>query len=186
MPFKPSKNKPTLEMARVEYLKSTRGVNEVAREFGLPERSLRAYLHARNEVKPEHQNKSKHALQTALKAIELVQNSNIEIPRATQAVLRDFAVEYETYKGNGFDFAIKALDILTQALNIINPHDLDEVLKIERLAATAKTLSDMLGVYPKAPTIAIQNNLQQNLNNNQQKQSKDNALRVEIVEVDDK
>ena len=69
---------------------------------------------------------------------------------------------------------------------MINPHDLDEVLKIERLAATAKTLSDMLGVYPKAPTIAIQNNLQQNLNNNQQKQNKDNALRVEIVEVDDK
>ena len=185
MPFKPSKNKPTLEMARVEYLKGTRGVNDVAREFGLDERGFRTYLRVRNELKPEHQNKNKRALQTALKAIELVQNSNIEIPRATQAVLRDFAVEYETYKGNGFDFAIKALDILTQALNVINPHDLDEVLKIERLAATAKTLSDMLGVYPKAPTIAIQNNLQQNVNN-QQKQNKDNALRVEIVEADGK
>lgn len=180
-----SKDKSILESARVEYIKSTKELTDVAREFGLNPVNLRAYLHARNEVKPEHQNKSKRALQTALKAIEVVQKSNIEIPRATQAVLRDFAVEYETYKGNGFDFAIKALDILTQALNVINPHDLDEVLKIERLAATAKTLSDMLGVYPKAPTIAIQNNLQQNLNNNQ-KQNKDNALRVEIVEADGK
>lgn len=183
---RPTKDKEKLEMARVEYIKSTKSPNDVAREFGLRERNFRNYLVYNNDIKPEHQNKSKHALQTALKAIELVQNSNIEIPRATQAVLRDFAVEYETYKGNGFDFAIKALDILTQALNVINPHDLDEVLKIERLAATAKTLSDMLGVYPKAPTIAIQNNLQQNLNQQKQDKAKDNALRVEIVEVDDK
>lgn len=182
---RPTKDKEKLETARIEYIKSTKALNDVAREFDLKPLNFRAYLRDRNEIKPEHQNKSKHALQTALKAIEVVQNSNIEIPRATQAVLRDFAVEYETYKGNGFDFAIKALDILTQALNVINPHDLDEVLKIERLAATAKTLSDMLGVYPKAPTIAIQNNLQQNLNNNQ-KQDKDNALRVEIVEADGK
>lgn len=177
-----SKNKETLELARSEYLKSATPINDIARAYSLNPASLRAYLHARNEVKPEHTNKNKRKVNNALQAIAEVENAEVILPKATQALLSDFTSKAETFKGKGLDFGIEALNLLQKALKNIDSRDLEQVVVIKDLANAAKFLSDMLGVYPKAPTIAIQNN--QNVLNQVQgkEQSKKRDLNV-IVEV---
>ncbi len=173
-------DKELVETARLEYIKGKGAPNDVARMFGLNERAFRKYLMRRGDIKPQHRNKSALNVERALQVIKEVQQTEVILPKNTQKLVNDFLGKVEQYKGKGLDFAMNALDVLNSALNLIDRNNLDEVVKIERLANAAKILSDMLGAYPKAPTIAIQNNLQQNVN---QQQSKGNKIEVEVVEV---
>ena len=179
-----TKDKTALEAARVEYIKSTKALNDVAREFGLKPLNFRAYLRDRNEIKSEHKNPKKLAIQRAVDAI--VEVDKVPMPPAMRDFFGNSLAKFENFKGNGIDHAIYAVGELNKALQDFDGSPKEKVALIAQAANAFKAYSDALGAYPKAPTIAIQNNLQQNLNNNQQKQSKDNALRVEIVEVDDK
>ena len=177
-----SKNKPTLEMARLAYLDGSTAPNDIARQHGLSVTAFRQYLVRQNCIKPEHTNKNKRKVNNALQAIAEVERAEVILPKATQALLSDFTSKAETFKGKGLDFGIEALNLLQKALKNIDSRDLEQVVFIKDLANAAKLLSDMLGVYPKAPTIAIQNN-QNVLNQVQGKgEGKKRDLNV-IVEV---
>ena len=177
-----SKDKANLELARSEYLKGTTPPNDIARAYGLKPLNFRAYLRDKGEIKPEHTNKNKRKVNNALQAIAEVERAEVILPKATQALLSDFTSKAETFKGKGLDFGIEALNLLQKALKGIDSNDLEQVVVIKDLANAAKLLSDMLGVYPKAPTIAIQNN-QNVLNQVQGKgEGKKRDLNV-IVEV---
>ena len=182
---RPTKDKAALETARAVYMKSEgRSIKDIALQFGLKPTNFRAYLNDRDEIKIEHRNAKKLAIQRAVDAI--VEVDKVPMPPAMRDFFGNSLAKFENFKGNGIDHAIYAVGELNKALQDFDGSPKERVALIAQAANAFKAYSDALGAYPKAPTIAIQNNLQQNLNNNQQKQSKDNALRVEIVEVDDK
>ncbi len=167
-----SKDKDKLEMARVEYLKGILPPNDVARQFNLKPLNFRRYLSYKGEIKPEHTNKKTQLVKNALQAIDEVQKAEIVIP----AVISDFQGKADKIKGEGLDFAENALNALNTMLKNIDKTDIENAPKIETLTKAFKSLVEVLGLYPKAPTIAIQNNLQQNLQT--QTQGKEKKLRL--------
>ena len=177
-----SKDKEKLELAKAEYLKQNLKPNDIARMFGLPPANFRQYLINNGAIKAQHTNPKKLAIQRAVDAI--VEVDKVPMPPKMRDFFDNSLAKFENFKGNGIDHAIYAVGELNKALQDFDGSPKEKVALIAQAANAFKAYSDALGAYPKAPTIAIQNNLQQNLN--QQKQSKDNALRVEIVEVDDK
>lgn len=158
-----SKNVATLERARVEYVNGILPPNDVARQFNLKPANFRDYLVRNKCIKPEHTNAKKRLVENTLRAVKEVQNAEVIMPTETQVIFSEFQQDAELVKGKGLKFAISVFDKLNAAVKNIDETNLDEVLKLENFANAAKRISDYLGLYPKAPTIAIQNNLQQNL-----------------------
>lgn len=167
-----SKDKALLEKARLDYLGSILPPNDIAKQHGLKPANFRNYLIHNGEIKPEHTNKKKRLMANALQAIDEVQKAEIVIP----AVMSDFQGKADKIKGEGLDFAENALNALNTMLKNIDKTDIENAPKIETLTKAFKSLVEVLGLYPKAPTIAIQNNLQQNLQT--QTQGKEKKLRL--------
>lgn len=171
-----SKKKAELEMARVEYIKGILPPNDVAKKYGLNERSFRNYLVAKNDIKPEHRNKKARLVENALQAIDKVQNAEVIIPAETRAIFDKFADGCQKFKCKGLDDAYDYLNDLKTASQSIDKSDPKQIPYLTEITRAFKNLCDSLGVYPKAPTIAIQNNLQQNLQT--QTQGKEKKLRL--------
>lgn len=179
-----SKDKAELENARVEYLTTKQSLNDIARAHGLKPLNFRAYLRDRGEVKPEHTHKGKNKVQIALNAIKAVENDNTILPSHTAEIIRNFKGEIESVKGDMLKVSDLILQGLIKLIENTDPLDLKESLMFERYANTLKLLNDTLGIFAKAPSIAIQNNLQQNIKNERAKSENENKITFELKKVD--
>lgn len=179
-----SKDKTILEKARGEYIASSLSIKEVAELNGLKAENFRLYLKKTNAIKPEHINKSKAKVQNALNAIKAVENAEIVLPAHTAEIIRDFKSEIEGVKGDMLKVGDLIIQGLIKSIESIDPHDLKESLMYERYANTLKLLNDTLGIFAKAPNIAIQNNLQQNIQNERARGENDNKITFELKKID--
>lgn len=178
-----SKDKAHLEAARLAYIDSNKTPSEIAREFGLKAPQVCKYLARNGALKAQHTRNTKK--RKAGEVVELIREAKTAaLPVEIIKSAKDLTSEFDKLKGDCIKQAQAIVDGIGKAVAMVDATDLKQSLLFERYANTLKLLNDGLGMFAKAPTIAIQNNLQQNVN--QQKQSKDNALRVEIVEADGK
>lgn len=155
-----SKEKIILEKARGEYIVSSLSIKEVAELNGLKAENFRLYLKKTNAIKPEHLNSKKLKLQNAVKAVALVENTNL--PKATTSIFADFADKVDKLKGNMLSVASKCVSALDKALSDIDYNNPDDLAMIKEYANALKALNEAVGIFPKAPQIAIQNNMQNN------------------------
>ena len=180
-----SKDKAQLEAARVAYINSDRRPIDVAREFGLQGQQFCKYLARNGALKAQHTRNTKK--RKAGEVVELIKEAKTAtLPIEIINSAKDLTDEFDRLKNDCIKQAQAIVDGIGKAVAMVDATDLKQSLLFERYANTLKLLNDGLGMFAKAPTIAIQNNLQQNLNQQKQDKAKDNALRVEIVEVDDK
>lgn len=155
-----SKEKLVLEKARGEYIASSLSIKEVAELNGLKAENFRLYLKKTAAIKPEHLNSKKLKLQNAVAAVALVENSNL--PKATTAIFADFADKVDKLKGDMLSVASKCVSALDKALSDIDYNNPDDLAMIKEYANALKALNEAVGIFPKAPQIAIQNNMQNN------------------------
>ena len=155
-----SKDKTILEKARGEYIASSLSIKEVAELNGLKVENFRLYLKKTNAIKPEHLNSKKLKLQNAVEAVALVENASL--PKATTAIFVDFADKVDKLKGDMLSVANKCVSALDKALSDIDYHNPDDLAMIKEYANALKALNEAVGIFPKAPQIAIQNNMQNN------------------------
>lgn len=155
-----SKDKTILEKARGEYIASSLSIKEVAELNGLKAENFRLYLKKTNAIKPEHLNSKKLKLQNAVEAVALVENTNL--PKATTAIFTDFADKVDKLKGDMLSVASKCVSALDKALSDIDYNNPDDLAMIKEYANALKALNEAVGIFPKAPQIAIQNNMQNN------------------------
>lgn len=151
--------------ASADYKSSQKSLKEIAGEYGLTSEGFRLYLKNEGLIKPKNQyNKSK--LKDDLKAIEnLTTQADERISRLKRvlpaevienasAETYNLAQKGETLKKMMIENAIAINERLKQIIpSCVSPYDLKEA------SATLKNLNDTAGLFPRAPMIAIQNNL---------------------------
>lgn len=177
-----SKEKTILEKARGEYIASSLSIKEVAELNGLKTENLRLYLKNTNAIKPEHLNSKKLKLQNAVEAVALVENASL--PKATTAIFTDFADKVDKLKGDMLSVANKCVSALDRAISEIDYQSPDNLAMIKEYANALKALNDAVGIFPKAPSIAIQNNLQQNIKNERAGGESENKITFELKKID--
>nr|DAL49478.1 MAG TPA_asm: hypothetical protein [Caudoviricetes sp.] len=155
-----SKEKLALEKARGEYIANSLSIKEVAELNGLKSENFRLYLKKTNAIKPEHLNSKKAKIQNAVQAIEKVETATL--PKATTAIFTDFADKVDKLKGDMLSVANKCVSALDKALSDIDYNNPDDLAMIKEYANALKALNEAVGIFPKAPQIAIQNNMQNN------------------------
>ena len=155
-----SKEKTILEKARGEYIASSLSIKEVAELNGLKSENFRLYLKKTNAIKPEHLNLKKAKIQNAVQAIENVETATL--PKTTTAIFSDFADKVDKLKGDMFSVASKCVSALDRAISEIDYQSPDNLAMIKEYANALKALNEAVGIFPKAPQIAIQNNMQNN------------------------
>lgn len=155
-----SKEKTILEKARGEYIANSLSIKEVAELNGLKAENFRLYLKKTNAIKPEHLNSKKLKLQNAVEAVALVENTNLS--KATTAIFTNFADKVDKLKGDMLSVASKCVSALDKALSDIDYNNPDDLAMIKEYANALKALNEAVGIFPKAPQIAIQNNMQNN------------------------
>lgn len=155
-----SKEKLALEKARGEYIANSLSIKEVAELNGLEIENFRLYLKKTNAIKPEHLNSKKAKIQNAVQAIEKVETATL--PKATTAIFADFTDKADKLKGDMLSVASKCVAALDKALIDINYNNPDDLAMIKEYANALKALNEAVGIFPKAPQIAIQNNMQNN------------------------
>lgn len=155
-----SKEKSALEKARGEYIASSLSIKEVAELNGLKMENFRLYLKKTNAIKPEHLNSKKLKVQNAVEAVALVENASL--PKATTAIFTDFVDKVDRLKGDMLSVASKCVSALDKALSDIDYNNPDDLAMIKEYANALKALNEAVGIFPKAPQIAIQNNMQNN------------------------
>lgn len=155
-----SKEKSALEKARGEYIASSLSIKEVAELNGLKAENFRLYLKKTNAVKPEHLNSKKAKIQNAVQAIEKIETATLS--KATTAIFTDFADKVDKLKGDMLSVASKCVSALDRAISEIDYQSPDNLAMIKEYANALKALNEAVGIFPKAPQIAIQNNMQNN------------------------
>ena len=155
-----SKEKLALDKARGEYIANSLSIKEVAELNGLKSENFRLYLKKTNAIKPEHLNSKKAKIQNAVQAIEKVETATL--PKTTTAIFTDFADKVDKLKGDMLSVASKCVSALDKALNEIDYNNPDDLAMIKEYANALKALNEAVGIFPKAPQIAIQNNMQNN------------------------
>lgn len=155
-----SKEKSILEKARGEYIVNSLSIKEVAELNGLKSENFRLYLKKTNAIKPEHLNSKKAKIQNAVQAIEKVETATL--PKATTAIFADFTDKVDKLKGDMLSVASKCVSALDKALTEIDYNNPDDLAMIKEYANALKALNEAVGIFPKAPQIAIQNNMQNN------------------------
>ncbi len=155
-----SREKTALEKARGEYIANSLSIKEVAELNGLKAENLRLYLKKTNAIKPEHLNSKKAKIQNAVQAIEKVETATL--PKATTAIFSDFADKVDNLKGDMLSVASKCVSALDKAINEIDYQNPENLSMIKEYANALKALNDAVGIFAKAPQIAIQNNMQNN------------------------
>lgn len=155
-----SREKTALEKARGEYIANSLSIKEVAELNGLKAENFRLYLKKTNAIKPEHLNSKKAKIQNAVQAIERVETATL--PKATTAIFADFADKVDNLKGDMLSVASKCVSALDKALSDIDYNNPDDLAMIKEYANALKALNEAVGIFPKAPQIAIQNNMQNN------------------------
>lgn len=155
-----SKDKEILEKARGEYIANSLSIKEVAELNGLKAENFRLYLKKTNAIKPEHLNSKKAKIQNAVEAIEKVETATL--PKATTAIFADFTDKVDKLKGDMLSVASKCVFALDRALTEIDHQNPDDLAMIKEYANALKALNEAVGIFPKAPQIAIQNNMQNN------------------------
>lgn len=155
-----SKEKLALEKARGEYIASSLSIKEVAELNGLKIENFRLYLKKTNAIKPEHLNSKKLKVRNAVEAVSLVKNASL--PKATTAIFTDFVDKVDKLKGDMLSVASKCVSALDKALSDIDYNNPDDLAMIKEYANALKALNEAVGIFPKAPQIAIQNNMQNN------------------------
>lgn len=155
-----SKEKSVLEKARGEYIANSLSIKEVAEINGLKSENFRLYLKNTNAIKPEHLNSKKAKIQNAVQAIEKVETTTL--PKATTAIFADFTDKVDKLKGDMLSVASKCVSALDKALTEIDYKNPDDLAMIKEYANALKALNEAVGIFPKAPQIAIQNNMQNN------------------------
>lgn len=155
-----SKEKTNLEKARGEYIASSLSIKEVAELNGLKAENFRLYLKKTNAIKPEHLNSKKLKVQNAVEAVALVENA--KLPTSTTAIFSDFVDKVDKLKGDMLLVASKCVSALDRAISEIDYQSPDNLAMIKEYANALKALNEAVGIFPKAPQIAIQNNMQNN------------------------
>ena len=95
-----------------------------------------------------------------MQAIEKVETATL--PKATTAIFTDFADKVDKLKGDMLSVANKCVSALDKALSDIDYNNPDDLAMIKEYANALKALNEAVGIFPKAPQIAIQNNMQNN------------------------
>lgn len=151
--------------ASADYKSSQKSLKEIAGEYGLTSEGFRLYLKSEGLIKPKNQYK-KSKLKDDLKAIEKLTTQADERISSLKRVLPAEVIENaseasynlaqkgETLKRMMIENAIAINEHLKELIpSFVSAYDLKEA------SATLKNLNDTAGLFPRAPMIAIQNNL---------------------------
>ena len=151
--------------ASADYKSSQKSLKEIAGEYGLTSEGFRLYLKGEGLIKPKNQYK-KSKLKDDLKQIEelttqastrisdLKRVLPAEVIENASVATYNLAQKGEELKKLMIENALAINERLKELIpSCVSPYDLKEA------SATLKNLNDTAGLFPRAPMIAIQNNL---------------------------
>lgn len=177
--------------ASIDYLANDLSISEIERLHNIPRGSFRQYLYETKLIKDCHKLR-KTKTRERLKDIQEFNNEIIKditaFKNSNKALMPTINDTITNYTNNAQElqelFYAKTRLIIDKMSDLIEYHaDIDTMY---RASQVLKNLNDTLGLFGKAPTIAIQNNLQNNTYTKKPSdlQSADNALNVNLKFID--
>lgn len=136
---------------------------ECAKKFKCRTESLRQFLDRENAIKPQHRQKRTLAKKQGEIVKGIVESTrNIPITPEVKHSLEHLNADFDKLKGGLLENAILLNQKLNSYMKILDTGDLKQSTLLLQYAQVLKTINEAVGIFAKAPAIAIQNNIQNN------------------------
>ena len=138
-------------------------IPECAKKFQVKTESLRQFLDRENAIKPQHRQRRTLAKKQGNIIKGIVESTrNIPITPEVKHSLEHLNTDFNELKGGLLENAILLNQKLNAYMQILDTTDLKQSTLLIQYAQVLKTINDAVGIFAKAPAIAIQNNIQNN------------------------
>lgn len=135
----------------------------LATKFKVSVKSLRNFLDRENAIKPQHRQKRTLAKKQGEIVKGIVESTrNIPITPEVKHSLEHLNADFDKLKGGLLENAILLNQKLNSYMQILDTGDLKQSTLLLQYAQVLKTINEAVGIFAKAPAIAIQNNIQNN------------------------
>lgn len=156
-------------------------ITECAKKFKCRTESLRQFLDRENAIKPQHRQRRTLAKKQGEIVKGIVESTrNIPITPEVKHSLEHLNADFDKLKGGLLENAILLNQKLNSYMQILDTGDLKQSTLLLQYAQVLKTINEAVGIFAKAPAIAIQNNIQNNNSRADEREPIRKRLEIEV------